>query len=252
MRRALAGAVILAGLALSPAALASRTCHEVSDIVGHQKCTRYGHAWSTEDNYPITLGFGARYLSFAPEGTTFKGALKRDGKVTNVAYDSSALGTAPLGGGGFGLRITGFVLPFIYAGIEYGITLGHNERAGFSAGGATFEPTGKLVDTFGFGGGGLVGLRLPLGPISVRGEVLFGGYTLSLMQSVVKGTLESNSVPMGASTWAIEPRVAVDLWATPWMTVSGSYGRNVVDHGSQTAALTLTWHVRSFDGSALF
>lgn len=252
MKRSLAAAVVLAGLSLAPRAHARHTCTEVSDIVGREKCTHYGSLWSTEDAIPITFGVGARYLAFAPADHIFAGALGKKPNLTSFEYNGSAMGESPLGSGGIGLRGTGFLLPGLYVGLEYGVTLGRNERAAFSAGGASFRSTQKVVDTTTLGGGALVGLRLPLGRLSLRGELFLGGYAMTFFQAVVRGPLENDSVAVGASTWAIEPRAAVDLWATPWLTVSGSYGRNVVDHGSQSAALWLTWHGRSFDGSYFF
>ena len=252
MKRALAPAVILAGLSLSPAAHARHTCAEVSDIVGRQKCSRYGSTWSTEESFPIAVGLNASYLSFATEGRTFKGGIKVGSKVTPLQYDGSALGKSGLGSGGIGVRITVFPHPVVYLGLEYGITLGRNQPMSFSADGATYQATSKLVDTTGLSAGGLVGLRLPLGPVSVRGELFVGGYGVNLYQSVVTGALSNASVAMAAGVPVVEPRVAVDLWTTPWLTLSGSYGRNVLDRGSQLGALSLTFHGRGFDGESSF
>ena len=252
MKSALVALVVVAGLSLAPAAHARRTCQEVSDIVGRQKCTRYGWRWAIEDTLPITFGVGARYVAFSPVGHIFSGTLDKKLTLARFQYDGSALGESPIRSGGIGFRITGFVLPGLYAGLDYGIELGRNERAAFSAGGASFRSTQKVVDTSTFGGGAIVGLRLPLGRLSLRGELFLGGYAINLYQAVVRGAFENDSVAVGAGTWAVEPRAAVDLWATPWLTVSGTYGRNLVDHGSQAASLLLTWHGRSFDGSYFF
>jgi hypothetical protein len=236
LKRALALAGILGGLSLSSAARASRSCTEVSDIVGHQKCAHYGSTWSTEDSFPLTLGVNASYLSIAPQGRTFKGGMKVGTRVTPVEYDGSALGKTSVGSGGFGLRVTGFLLPFFYVGVEYGITLGRTQPGSLISDGASFARAAELVDTTALFGGAVFGLRLPLGRVSARGDLLLGGYGLDLSQSVTKGALTNASVPMSTSAPLFEPRVAVDLWATPWVTLSGSYGRNLVDHGTQSLA----------------
>lgn len=249
VKGAVVAAVVLAGLAVAPAAFAAHSCQEVSDIVGHQKCIHYGSLWSTEDAIPITFGIGARYLGFAPTGHVFSGNLGKKPNLTSFEYNGSSLGDAPIGAGGIGFRATGYLLPGVYVGIEYGFAMGRNERASFSAGGASFRSTQKLIDTASFGGGALAGLRLPLGRLSARAEISLGGESVNLFQSVVKGAQASDSVAVAAAAWAIVPRAAVDLWVTPWMTVSGTYGRNLLDHGSQIGSLWLTWHGRSYDGS---
>ncbi len=252
VRGAVVAAVVLAGLSVAPAALASHSCQEVSDIVGRQKCSHYGSLWSTEDAIPITFGVGARYLTFAPAGHVFRGTLGKKPDLTSFEYNGSSLGDVPLGAGGIGFRATGYLLPGLYVGIEYGFAMGRNERASFSAGGASFQSTPKLIDTASFGGGALAGLRLPLGLLSARAEISLGGESVNLFQSVAKGARASDGVDVGAAAWAIVPRAAVDLWVTPWMTVSGTYGRNLLDHGSQIASLFLTWHGRSYDGNYFF
>ena len=252
MRPTLALAVVLGGLSLSSAARASHSCIEVSDIVGYQRCSHYGSTWATEDSPPLTLGVNASYLAIDPRGRSYKGVMKVGTRTTPIEYDGSALGKSSVGSGGVGLRITGFLLPFFYAGIEYGITLGRTQPGSFISDGASFQRGGALIDTTVLFGGALFGLRLPLGRVSVRGDLFLGGYGLSLVQAVTKGALMNAKVSMSASAPLVEPRVSVDLWATPWVTLSGSYGRNLVDGGTQAGALSVTFHGRAFDGASFF
>jgi hypothetical protein len=249
VRRAIpALAVLLAAATLAPSASAGgKKCVEVSDIVGHEKCKRFGDDWSTESRVPFAVGVETMYLAFNPIGHEFLAHAGKSGP-TLYTYDGARLGTSNIGAVGPMIRIAGYIFPSLYLGFEYGIGVGRNEPAALQAGVWSLRPAGGVADTFAMAWTGLAGARLPLGRFSLRGEMVLGGYVVSLRQE--GSTVVSHDTNWAsAATWTVEPRVAVDFWATPWFTLGGFYGRNLVDRGTQTFGLSLMGHVRSFDGS---
>ena len=91
------------------------------------------------------------------------------------------------------------------------------------------------------------GVRLPLGPLSVRGEMLGGAEWISLQQyaSIGQGSMTANATTV---TWLLEPRVAVDLWTTPYTAVSVFGTMPGFDSRAVNGGVAFAVHLRSFDG----
>src|SRR5262245_11532444 len=88
----------------------ARGCTEVSDIVGEEKCTRYGAEWSIEHRFPLNYSFGTRYAEFSPAGATFIEGYKRRPKGwVPHRFDGAALGVSKLRGIGVSGGVTFYV-----------------------------------------------------------------------------------------------------------------------------------------------
>ncbi len=242
----LAGIAAITALVAPALAHAGSSCHEVSDIVGYEQCTRFGASWANERRPPFTLAFGVRTFMFSPLGHTFSAKTTKNGPEV-YSFEGDILGTKPLIASGFGWQITGYAWRNVYLGVESSWAFGKNGGYAFQANGYDVEPSGWL-DTFAFAGGLLMGARIPLGKLSLRPEMLVGGRVLSLSQ---QATLAGEAKKATATTaaWALEPRLALDMWVLPWMTVSAFAGKDLRDPRSLSFGLMIVGHVRAYDGA---
>src|SRR5262249_41290556 len=77
MKTGCAVLLAVAGVLFARAAEASRSCQEVSDIVGEEVCRRYGSDWSVESRFPFIFRFGLRYTQLSTSGLQFKESFKK-------------------------------------------------------------------------------------------------------------------------------------------------------------------------------
>ena len=244
MKRLSAFVVALACLVAVPRLAHARGCTEVSDIVGYEKCHRFGDGWAVERSVPLALALQLPYVTFDPSGYDFDA--NRGKKDPTLTFPGSSLG-APITAMGFGARIEGFYLGPLYTGVSFGMGFGHEHFAPVTVGGSTLSPSDELVNTTIVWGGALLGVRVPLGWVSLRLEALFGGTSLSISQHSSLGDFTST-----AGHGLIEPHVFFDVWTTPNMTLGAYAGANVFDTKERTAGLVLEWHGRAFDGQYSF
>lgn len=104
-----------------------------------------------------------------------------------------------------------------------------------------------------FGAGVLAGVALPpLGPLSARGEVYGGWATMMLaydQASPANNDCSADSCPgQSMSTWVLEPRLRLNTWLDPHMSIDAWGGLGVLQTGDWSAGVALTLHARSFDG----
>jgi hypothetical protein len=241
MKRLLFAVASLASVLVAPRASAS--CYEKSDIVGHERCRRFGSEWAFE-RYPrfvISLEIGDSV--FDPGRRTFDFA-----ECKSCGYHSfpgSALGPGMFEAKGAGLEIDLFLLGPLYLGARLAEQVGTNaigsvvtddgvHLAGSSSA-LTYVSSAQLT----------LGVRAPLGRVSLRFEGSVGDEFLTLDQTASDGQ-EGTS---WASPWLLlGARGMVDVWATPGMTVSVYGGTNLLDVSERTLGLAVAFHMRSFDG----
>lgn len=255
MRRPLR--VAMAALALSmvvafPSAAFARgkSCHEVSDIVGFEHCTRYGNGWALERSAPFAfeLTLGGDWLDTVPR--TLQGSFGKNQKGS-FQYPGGLVGHS-LGVGTLGMRFDGYFVPWAYAGIELDFGVGSNSLPRTSAGGYSIAPSDGQVNSFGFGGGLFGGLRVPLGYLSLRLESLFGGRAIMAGQAAQMPPAAPRDATVSLSAWSIEPRAFLDVWVEPWMTLSGFGGVNALHYQDHFGGVAIGFHGRSYDGAFLW
>ena len=225
---------------------ASKSCTEVSDIVGYHKCTQFGGEWANERRPPLTLGIGVHTLFFSPVGQSFSAKATKHGPEI-YSFEGDKLGDRPLVASGLAWQITGFLFPNLYLGVESTWAFGKNGGYSLSANGYQVSPGGYL-DTFAFTGGILVGGRLPLGKLSLRPEMLIGGRVIALSQDATKDG-ETKRASASAGAWALEPRLVLDVWGSPWFSLSAFAGTDVLDPHSHSFGLMFLGHGRAYDGA---
>ena len=133
MKRLHAFLVVLAGLVALPRVAHARGCSEISDIVGYERCHRFGDGWAVERRLPISLALQLPYLTFDPNGYDFDAT--REKKHPTLTIPGSSLGATTLDAVGFGGNIEGLFLGPLYTGVSFGMDFGHHHSDSVTANG---------------------------------------------------------------------------------------------------------------------
>jgi hypothetical protein len=241
---------------LAPSRALARGCTEVSDIVGEQRCSRFGRYWSIEQSVPVFFRFGLRYSELSTAGSTFKEQINKEHRPDGYSayrYPGEALGVRSLSGlgieGGFGF----FVYGQLYMGLEGALTFGSATTASFKTASGVKLANDTGFDVNIFHGGFPVGYRIPLGRAALRAEVLTG-----IAETTVSHHVDAPGLPStGTATEfrvLVEPRIAAEIWFTQHIAFAAYGGMNVLDFDgrSRSLGISLSWHLRSFDGDTSF
>jgi hypothetical protein len=195
--------------------------------------------------YPLVLSVGLRSLSYAPSSRDrFDGAVASSS--TGYAFTGDALGDSPVRAYGGELGADWAFSSYVYAGAAAAWGEGAWSASPFPAGSLTIEPR-ATVNAHLWQTGLRAGVRLPLGPVSMRGELLGGAEWISLQQYATVGQA-SMTANASTVTWLLEPRVAVDLWTTPYTVLSVFGTMPGFDSRASNGGVTFAFHLRSFDG----
>ncbi len=244
--------VIGVGLAalLAPAlaqAGSHKHCVETSDVVGERSCSRYGVGWSSEHAVPIVLGLGAFHGQVSPIGRSFAGKIGKN-SPTLYDYQGGEAGLSSVSTYGFDLRTHGFLTRSLYLGFDWTMAFAHARPNAHHADGWALSPRDG-VNFFQIRVGPALGLRIPAGRLSFRGELGVGLQILSLSQNA--RPLQSTASSVGSATYVggyLEPRLAVDAWTSPWSTISLWGGVNALHPADRSFGLGFALHGRAFDG----
>jgi hypothetical protein len=222
------------------------SCREVSDVVGHERCGRFGQGWSGRATLPpltAELGLFARRLD---AGVAASGVMDHDNG--SFGYE-----VAPGGGdrtaSGVSLRLAMALPAHLYAGAEV-------EMGGLVSGGApdvamttvdgTGTPSMLARDKAIMGAAAVAGVRGRVGRVALAAEVVAGARDLSISVQSRDGACIRSRTHHRAAAFA-EPRVRLDFWLTPWLTVAGTAGSEL-DGESRMLGAELSFHLRAFDG----
>lgn len=192
--------------------------------------------WPTRDGRtPASVSTGWVSDDFDPAGHSFEE--KRLGYANQIGhFEGDRL--APIHGNGFFVDARMHVTPWIYAGVDLRAAWGDPPASTFAfAGGQQMTWDSAWLATM----AGVVGARVPLGRVSLRGELVAG---------IHGATLSSTAMDTSADTVAplVEPRVALDLWMSPWWVLEANAGANLLDRSEHVFGLGLSFHGQAFDG----
>lgn len=200
---------------------------------------------SSAARYPLVLSVALRSLSYAPSSRD-----RFDGNVqtspTGYQFTGDALGGSPVRAYGAELGLDWAFSSFFYAGAAAAWGEGAWSATPFAAGPMTIEPRSTINARLWLTGL-RAGVRLPLGPLSVRGEMLGGAEWIDLAQYASVGT-SSWTASATSVAWLVEPRVAVDLWTSPYTVVSVFGTMPGFDSRAANGGVAFAVHLRSFDG----
>ena len=234
MRRAWALTIAIGLVTLASAA------HADSSVVGRSDRNRFGR-WEWVPYPRLAIGIGTSTHMFAigdvsasstrnttPSTTvSVPGDLLRGNTVVAQTIDLRPL-IVHLGG-------PFYIGPLVQIGP--GFRSGTTNEAGYSpaSSGIFFE------------GGLLPGLSFQLGdaPVTVRLEALLGGRVLAFSGT----TSDQRGFSAAATSWVAQPRVALDMWTSPFVTIGAFAGTNLVHQSDYVFGLSFAAHLAPFDAT---
>lgn len=240
----LASAVAI--FAIARGALAHSHCSETSDVVGYERCTRFGDGWAVDRRLPIGLGVGFEAGQLNLAGLDFTSS--HDKKSQSFAFRYP--GSTSVWTQGLALRLEGTFLGPLYGGVDFGFGFGENRFSQVQAASKTstdrvsMSASDALINTTAFHAGAFLGARLPLGRVSLRFETVFGASWLALDQ--VSGGVDYVATVIRPS---IVPRLTFDVWATGNVTMGLYGGIDATNPQNRSFGLLFEFHARSFDGT---
>lgn len=246
MKRLLA--FVLVSLTALPAS-AGKNCVEVSDVVGDRVCGRYGNGWSAERTMPLVAAFGFFSSHVEPRGRTWHASIDKKGDASSegVGVSGAAMGMRSVQTFGFDFRFVGNLSQHAYLGLDTAMAFAAIDSAVAPTGGFEFRDQ-KTLDFVHVREALVLGGRVPLGRLSLRVESLVGFDVVSASLEMRKGQGDWRRGSVTSFTFLLEPRVAVDVWMSPWSTVSLWAGTNFLHPNDRATGVSFAIHGRSFDG----
>lgn len=237
------GIGVIGALLVAARPAEARGCTEKSDVVGYQTCTRFGGTWSTEGSFPVAVSLGVERLTLPLRATGVEVNWGPKANRSSLSLDGSKLVVPGLVAVGPSFRISVALFDFLYAGFGFGAAFGDTATAPFAVGAERFSAGSGLQVQMHWDL--VAGVRVPLSWLSLRLEAV--GSLRAASQPVVREATREDA-QIDVVRGVIEPRLAVDIWTTPWLTVSTSFGVDALRPEAQSWGLSLALHGRAFDG----
>jgi hypothetical protein len=205
-------------------------CIDRSEVVGRSRCNRFGSWWDVTHVPRVQLGLGMSVRMFDSALVRSSGdaaprarlrlleGLPADPGITALTLD---------------IRITGRVGPLFYLGAEGSI------------GGAELDEP-DLADGVYLGGGGVAGIAVPLGGVTLRGEAVYGARVVAVSTPTGYGFHDQDGRDVQRF---FESRLAVQTWVGPWTSIGASLGSNLLAERDVSAGVFLQGHLRAFDAA---
>ncbi len=217
-------AIVAFVLALAQRADA-KGCHEVSEVVGRQRCSHFG-TWSRDASAPPIWGevMGGWNNFVAAPYTLDKAPLVTSGHEGLASQAAIASFRAMMGS-------------LVYGGIELdaGALTTIPEASG---------PTPAVAATY-LGAVLVVGVHAALWRFGFGAELAAGGRAIDLEACATKGC----SAPSDWQTHReLEARVRFDLFTAPRFSLGVMIGKSIVDSTGTTVMFGMSGHVRAMDG----
>jgi hypothetical protein len=233
-------------IAIPDARARGKACVETSDIVGYQRCRTYGQGWASEGWPALTASLGYALVETSMAGAHFDAKVGRS-QPTLYSFDGAPTdGTAV--GHGMSFRVGGYVWGPIYLGLQSDFFAGRYGRGPVGVSGYAVTSADGL-DLFGGSFGAYGGLRLPLGPLSLRAEGYAGARILNLSQKALGSDGVGHSTNATTLIGVFEPRAVLDVWVSPRLTLTAYAGFDLPTGSVRSFGLTFEGHLRAFDGA---
>jgi hypothetical protein len=214
-------------------------CDSDSPIVGSSECRRFGDGWDQSAVPPLTftLGLGARRL--APFEQTLTGGTEHDGNHYPIVFTGDDLESTWVGA--LELRADVFVTENLYLGAT-------GEVGGAPTSGAVSveDVWIEARSLFHLGAQAVAGISIPIGDTSLRAEML-GGFRYVDVGFETRREDCINHESLSYFAPVLEPRIALDVFMTSWLSVGAYGGMNLLALGELGAGANVTLHLRSFD-----
>ena len=204
----------------------AKGCHEVSDVVGYQKCSFFG-TWSREAAVApvwLELGFQSHHFRSAPFTLDPQPLLAR-AAGTDLATTSAAPTMRMLVG------------TLLYGGFELGGGwLSHTPPAsGIVPVASSTYLEGALI----------AGAHVAVWRVAFGAELAAGG---RVTQFSPCASNKCGQTPESQSRWQLEARARIDAFIAPRFSIGLSVGRSLIDANDTTYVVNLGAHIRAIDG----
>ncbi|MBK9037300.1 MAG: hypothetical protein IPL61_39665 [Myxococcales bacterium] len=225
---------------------AAPACYDTTDVHGYRQCSSFGAGWAIPEHMPalaLELSTWSARVDFGDVdvGGTVHHSFGADYAYRVVGEDlgDQALAT------GAKLRLLGH-RGRVYVGIEGGVAaVMADDRTQQMATSDAMTSLRSSADTM-IMGGAVLGVDHPMGRLSLGAELMAGGQGLVVEATSVRGACETTERHV-VGRGLVEGRVRADVWLTPWITVGGFAGKDVIS-GQTSAGLGIGGHIRAFDG----
>lgn len=245
MKTSCIATIALASIAVSARASA-KGCTEVSDIVGIERCKRFGAGWSRENDVPLHLEAALVREQIAPAAHDMTASY--DGRTTSQ-HDFTGADLGPSAGAyGADFRALAYVYRGLYLGPDWMFVAGHAASHPVSSDGYAIDRDSGL-NLFAGHLGWVSGVRFALPEAtSLRLEGVFGGEMILALYQVKNAAGVQQSAGAARVELFLETRAILDLWTTPWTTVSLWAGTKPFHADEVSAGLAVGIHGRPYDG----
>jgi hypothetical protein len=221
------------------------SCSEVSDVVGHQRCTRFGAGWAGRARLPALSAEVGVFTRALDTGFTAAGAMEHD--TATVAYSVAPDGDRSTAAGA-AMRLSMALPAHLYIGADLelgGLLTGTGADVEMVPGQDAPTPSMTASRRLYMGAGGVAGVRGRLGPAALSAELVAGLRDVSLSVESHLGTCILSETHHRLAAFA-EPRIRLDLWLTPWVTLAAFAGSDI-NGNSRMIGSSLSFHLRAFD-----
>lgn len=231
MRALVIAAVVCAVIVVAaPHAAYAKGCHEVSDVVGLQHCSRFGR-WSRDSDMPrlvLDIGyFSERYQS----GPFMLGPTPR---TTTQPLDLAT------GVSGMSIRGLGGIGHVFYTGFEIlpGSTFQNPQTLGV-------QPSYGMF----IGLHGIAGVHVERYRVALAAELAYGLRSLELVHCVPGSDCKGDNLSSDSQTDSeLQARVRADFYFHPNLAIGAAYGESLVDRGERVLMFSASIHIRAMDG----
>ena len=195
--------------------------------------------WYGKHHAPVSVSLSSGFVSdvYDPTGHTFE--VKEAGTAAPTLGRFAGTGMPAIRGDGFFLDVRLHATPIWYAALDLRASWADLSTARFAPRGDAMAWDGAMLMTM----AGVVGARLPLGRLSLRGELVAGLHGASLSDS------SNGTTADGGVSGLVEPRLALDVWLHHWWVVEAFAGVNALDRSERVLGIGLGFHSQAFDGA---
>jgi hypothetical protein len=220
---------------------ARQTCRDSTDVTGLEQCTRFGSEWNS--SWPaLRLEIGPSFRRLSLDGLNVGGTTYHDGNPHRFTLDANDLEDPTVLTGGLNFRFTVPIASNFLLGAEFDFSGGGDLDGAVSLGDRQLT----VGDVLSVGGGLVLGVTIPVGPVRFRGEVLAGGQGVTVTTTSHLGDCVSEDTTT-ITRWVVEPRVGLELFVTRWLSIDVWGGADVINTGTFSGGLRLNLHTRAYD-----
>jgi hypothetical protein len=219
---------LLTALLAWPVRAEAKGCHEVSGVVGYEKCTWFG-TWSRDvDVPPLWLDFAFFHHRYVSEPFTLDQTAARAGTPESLATLAD-----------------GFSFRALYGRLLYG---GIELNTGWLV--TTPQPTGmtKVGYAIDMEGHAVAGVHVALWRFGIGTELAAGGRAEDLVNCNAKNPA-CHQVDVWQTRRELEARVHADLFVAPTWSFGVSFGKSLIDRDDTRFMVYTGLHFRALDGA---